>query len=605
MNSQNVTDSIAEQQAYHAAESGIQTAVHVLRCQKNQNPGCADVVANPLINTSASPTDTPNQINYIKALDPVTSNKPADVSAPYRLTRWINYSSTCGPTAVPCVPLNQPGYSYSLQISDPDNVGRYVSVATTGKLYDNDDTAGTDPTKKREKTYNTNSSGVVTPNNWLKITYTPPSAIVDQDMSGGSLTTTYGTFTITRDPSNNGQIIPSNNRFDIVVRMSRPFNAVREIRGWILSTSSASEIPKIIFDSQSLTLVGSSIDLNLTNAPSAGWSSVQTVMPPATTIGYQGQASLGANVIGGTISPPEPVRLLIKSTGYGPRGAKKELQSIIQKNFFNGLTAPAALTLVGPRTTTNPNSTFQFSLGQSAVLQYSGIDQVSTDIIPPIGTSDPTNLSCVEDYIAHASPVDPACATAYPNGSNPFNGSVQGTASDVTDEMPYWLETPQALDAEIHQFASTARSSNRFFANGVTPTSWGDNVTGQGITFCDGDVTLGQQQGDGGGILVVTGTLTLKGSFNFKGLIIVTGPGGVLRQGGGLGEITGNVVVAPYVNDKIADILSPATDLPAGQWLAPTYNMDGGGTSNLQYNSQSLSNGLTAISNFVLGVMEK
>jgi len=236
------------------------------------------------------------------------------------------------------------------------------------------------------------------------------------------------------------------------------------------------------------------------------------------------------------------------------------------------------------------------------VVQYSGVDQVSTDIIPPIGTNDPSNLNCVEDFTLHQSP--PANCS-FGNGSNPFNGSVQGTPSDVSDEMPYWLETPQALDAEIHQFATTARSSNRFFANGVTPTSWGDNASGQGITFCDGDVVLGQQQGDGGGILVVTGTLTLKGNFNFKGLIIVTGAGGVLRAGGGTGEITGNVVVSPYENPKIADVLSPATDLTAGNWLAPHYDMSGGGNSNLQYNSASLSNGLTAISNFVLGVMEK
>jgi hypothetical protein len=47
MNAANVTDAIAEQQAYHAAESGIQSAVHILRCQKNANPGCEDVGGKP------------------------------------------------------------------------------------------------------------------------------------------------------------------------------------------------------------------------------------------------------------------------------------------------------------------------------------------------------------------------------------------------------------------------------------------------------------------------------------------------------------------------------------------------------------------------------
>ena len=176
--------------------------------------------------------------------------------------------------------------------------------------------------------------------------------------------------------------------------------------------------------------------------------------------------------------------------------------------------------------------------------------------------------------------------------------------------MPPWLQTPQSLDYQIHHFASVADSSGRYFANGQVPTSWGDVNTGTGITFCDGDVELGQGiTGDGGGILVVTGTLTLKGSFAFNGMIIVTGPGGVLRSGGGDGNVYGNMVVAPYVNPKLVDVPSPADgvtyDLPAGQWLAPHYNMDGGGTSTLQFNSKSLGNSLTAISNFVLGVMEK
>ena len=79
MNTANVTDAVAEQQAYHAAESGIQSAVHILRCQKNDNPVCADVRANPLILTSASPTASPNQITYTKAVDPVMPNTGSDL----------------------------------------------------------------------------------------------------------------------------------------------------------------------------------------------------------------------------------------------------------------------------------------------------------------------------------------------------------------------------------------------------------------------------------------------------------------------------------------------------------------------------------------------
>ena len=101
--------------------------------------------------------------------------------------------------------------------------------------------------------------------------------------------------------------------------------------------------------------------------------------------------------------------------------------------------------------------------------------------------------------------------------------------------------------------------------------------------------------------------MTLKGAFNFTGLIIVTGKGGIVRSGGGTGEVTGNVVVAPYQNSKLVDRTVGANtfDDPPGIFLAPHYDISGGGTSNLQFNSLALQNGLTAISNFVIGVMEK
>ena len=623
MNAANVTDAVAEQQAYHAAESGIQSAVHVLRCQKNTNPGCSDVVASPLIVPTASPTASQNQINYIRAVDPLTSNTTGQETDTPRLSRWLNYSETCGADGVLCVALNQPGYAYSLELDDPDNTSSYVSITMEGRLTDNDWTTGDPASEKLRKTYEDS------PGNTLTIAYTPPTSIVDYDMSDTDLNTSYGTVTISRTGA--GAIVPADNRFDIVVRMTRPYDAVKTVRAWILNTTNPGDIPKIIFDSQTLTLVGSALTLDLASAPSSGWSSIESVPPSdppviGERIGYRAQPSLGNSVIGGTITPPEPVRVFIKSTGYGPRGAKKELHAIIQKNFFNGLTAPAALTLVGPHRTGpqplnpgaplgEPVSHFYFSLGQSTVLQYSGVDQASTDIIPPIGTNNPISLNCVEDYVLNV-PVGSSsiqCSDSYPNGATPFNGSVQGTPSDVTIDMPYWLQTPGALDREIHKLAGTARSNGRFFPAGSVPTSWGDYATGTGITFVDGDVELGQGiSGDGGGILVVTGALTLKGSFSFKGLIIVTGAGGLLRSGGGggpgaSGEISGNVVVAPYVNSKIVDRIVDGVpyDDPAGIFLAPHYDMDGGGNSNLQFNSAHLQAGLTAVSNFVLGVMEK
>ena len=102
--------------------------------------------------------------------------------------------------------------------------------------------------------------------------------------------------------------------------------------------------------------------------------------------------------------------------------------------------------------------------------------------------------------------------------------------------------------------------------------------------------------------MVVTGQLTLRGNFSFKGMIIVTGKAGVIRKGGGTGEIFGNMIVAPYANSSVL----PETAISeTDKFLPPQYDLSGGGNSTIAYNSTALSDGLLGVSNFVLGVVEK
>jgi hypothetical protein len=264
----------------------------------------------------------------------------------------------------------------------------------------------------------------------------------------------------------------------------------------------------------------------------------------------------------------------------------KQLEAVIQKDSFNDLSAPATLTLVGPTSTTSPASSFLFNPGSSNVTVYSGDDVVSTDIIPPIGVMNPSNLNTVEDSVSGAPP-------------HPFNGTVIGSPSDVSTETPDWLANPVALDATLKGLANVAQASGGFYASGTTPTSWGNNSAGTGITFCDGNCSL---SGNGGGILVVTGTLTFSGNFNFNGMIIVTGQGGVTRSGGGSGTIQGNIVVAPYVGSRIQDGIDPGS---SDTFLSPQYDLSGGGNSTVVYNSKTLANSMLAVSNYAMGVVEK
>ena len=561
MNTANVTDLTAEQQAYNAAESGIQSAVNVLR---------GNVVPSPLIDSSKPATDLANTINFVKALKLSTSNVSGDPSAAPRLSRWMGYHSTYTDRVSISENTYTPnnGYAYSLSIIDPDHTGSIVSYTTSASFNEHDTGL------PAQITYANGGHKTI-------ITYTP-TTVTNLDVTGETANTNWGTFNV--QIVGNGSQITSFNRFSINIHMTKPYDETRTIRGYIETNSAPyTTPPKIIFDAQTFTLVGSIMTMNF------GWGSPvnQAIVGPPQRYGYEADLQVGDNITTGTMTSPEPTRLLLTSVGYGPRGATKTLEAIIQKDFFNGLSAPATLTLVGPSTTASPlpATSFLFNPGSSAVTVYSGDDTQSTDIIPPIGTINDTNLDVVQGSVDGQPP-------------HPFNGTVIGAPSNVSDEMPNWLSSPTQLDAAVKSLYNTAVASGRYYASGVQPTTFGNGTTGQGITFCDGNCTF---TGDGGGIMVVTGKLTLHGNFSFNGLILVTGQGGVDRLGGGNGTIQGNMVVAPYVNSSVLPVSNPVSTT----FLSPQYDLSGGGNSQIVYNSQSLRNGLVAVSNFVIGVVEK
>ncbi|MEO8574580.1 MAG: hypothetical protein ABI481_11470, partial [Pyrinomonadaceae bacterium] len=442
--------------------------------------------------------------------------------------------------------------------------------------------------------------------NRIEVEFVPRTAN-QIDTVGGSIATDFGTFRITKYGL--GACILNYNRLQVEVTMTQPYFGVRIIRGYMRPnvTSCGGPLtdyatPNVRFDSITFTLQGSKIDLLSTGGNNV--SQVWAPDPPVdnvpsgfnSTLVVSSGGTAANSVLIGNMSSPEPIRLLVKSTGYGPRGATKELHAVIQKNFFNGLTAPATLTLIGPPTTTataacptcnpatpaQPASSFHFALGNSNAMLYSGRDAASTDISPPIGAWGDNNVGDIFEEIDDVS----------------RSNRIVGEPSDITTDTPPWLSTPGNLDEYVQMQAAAAFPQGRYFANGVQPTTFG-NPNGTGLTICDGNCEL---SGDGGGIMIVTGKLTLRGNFSFKGIIIVTGQGGVDRRGGGNGVIEGNMIIAPYVNSSI---LPDNTDPVGIGFMAPQYDLSGGGSSVIQYNSTALSSALQAVSNFVQGVVEK
>ncbi len=550
MNTANVTDAIAEQQAYVAAESGIQAAINVLR--GNRDP----YMNSNLLDGSKASTDTSNLINYIRALKTVTSNVTTDTSTTPRLSRWLQYDSTYNDRIIlgdSSTYAPRTGNAFKLMLSDPDETGNSVTFSTDGQVG-----GGT-------TTSITYGSGADT----VTFTYNPKSSnTITVPINAESVATDIGSFTISATGS--GVTLTEDVKFSIVYTMTDPYESKRVVRGYLklprnssgdsiataLTPTSLNGI-KLYYNSPQYQVMGSLITMT---------GGTQIPDP----IGYELTPVLGANTINCMIAPAEPIRISIKATGYGPRGAQKQLEAIIQKNFFNNMTAPATLTMVG--STTN----FVFNPGNSTVVVYSGDDIASTVMIPPVGTTNDPNLYWVE--------------TQFDTGEG-WKANVYGDPANVNSELPEWLWSPAALDATIKNLREVATASGNYYAAGTEPSAPGNYATGKGITFVDGDYTL---RANGGGLMVVTGKLTLHGAFAFKGLIIVTGTDGMDRRGGGNGVIQGNVVVAPYNPSNLSQ-----------PFLSPKYDMSGGGTSDLRYDSNSVANGMTAVSNFVIGVAEK
>lgn len=541
LNTANVSDATADQQAYNAAESGIQSALNVLR---------GNVAPSPLFNATTS--DPANRIDYIKALSLSSSNISAAESADARLSRWkMNYGAD---NRVSIGGDSTKGYAYKISLINPENNGTvtFNTSSTTSGAYD--------PNDKQFQSPANLGNGII-------VTYSavsPPALPVGETPNP----TNIGSFSITVPA---GKTMPDT-QFRIVVNLTAPYVSTSVVRGYIIDNGT-----KLKFDSANFNLMGTPMALTGIDA--------RYFTLPITSNGV-------AQKINCALTQLEPLKILIRSTGYGPRGAVKLLEATVQRNYFDGLSAPAALTLIGP------SANFEFSSGNSARVIYSGIDaaDVASKVnLPSIGVTNTANLQKV-------------VANTTKSGFTP-------EAADISLDMPEWLSNPLNLDDAIQKLKTRAQTSNSYYASGVTPLNFG-NSNGTGVTFCDGDcVYNGNSQGTGGGILVVTGHLEFKGDINFNGLIIVTGAGGLDRSGGGGGTLQGNTVIAPYDKTQLNNYRtqlanynqSPGTvtkpTMP--DFLSPHYDISGGGNSTLRYNSSSVDNGLNAVSNLVLGVVEK
>ena len=275
------------------------------------------------------------------------------------------------------------------------------------------------------------------------------------------------------------------------------------------------------------------------------------------------------------ITLSQPRRLVIRSVGYGPRGARKVFEAIVKRDNFDGL-LPATVNLVGNIT----GSLFKSSTISSQEVVYSGSEASSLAKIPPIGTINSGSGGLLTDLLGSLT------------GALCVNCAINGRPADVeSDETPSFLKSPLDLNNYINEQRELAKASGRYFSGGVLPDGFGDNALGTGLTFVDGNTKL---SGSGGGLLIVTGKLTFDSAFDFNGIILVTGPDGVLRSGGGTGNLQGNLIVAPY----------NISNLTAG-FLPPKYDITGGAASKILYSATNLLFGSNNYNTVLVSVGEK
>jgi hypothetical protein len=265
----------------------------------------------------------------------------------------------------------------------------------------------------------------------------------------------------------------------------------------------------------------------------------------------------------------QPTRLLVRVTGYGPRASVKRMELVVHRYIFDF--TPIATVLVrgnGDNTTTIP----QFGIGNSNAKEYSGYDHANpANSIPVFGTTNTNDYNSVSTEILSAKPL----TVSGTDRVKQFNNG----------ELPSFLQTADAARTFLNTMQSTAVTNSRYFT--TTPTDFGTS-TNPKLTFVDGDCTLG----DGYGMLIVTGKLTGNGAVGFRGLILVLGEGYFQRNGAGNGDTYGAIVVAKFSRTT------------SGDFLSPTYDMNGGGNSTTGYDSSEVDKALSAVGLRALAVRE-
>lgn len=384
----------------------------------------------------------------------------------------------------------------------------------------------------------------------------------------------------------------------------------------------------------------------LDNAILVTWDSTSNrmniIVTPGTQVDRDGDGAPETDIDtdgDGTVVRNERLgRYVYRITAFSllPRtGATRIVQYDISAPFIN-LGFPSAVSLIGPTSTCGPtlgcDDMVMFTCdspmdwGPSNALSSQGDDQAdaNNDGIPDnpgaggpaIGCTDPATCDdCKEELENLGREGNWTGTNCDVPGLDPCVGDISGSAG-ILDDAGGLQFLINSIRVAADQVLNTDTGGNPVDAppqtdgnagNDVVDASGADlgtciqgGVNNPKITVIDGDVDLGNQGGCG--VLLVTGSLEVSGSWDWKGIILVIGEGSF--DAVGTPTMQGAQVVARIYCENDGVNIDPAPcpctgGLPPGQCSADGvldepaggyFSFQGGGAGGWDYNSMWINN---------------
>jgi hypothetical protein len=264
-------------------------------------------------------------------------------------------------------------------------------------------------------------------------------------------------------------------------------------------------------------------------------------------------------------------RVMITAIGGTANGSLETVQAIIEHDPLLPVSPKSAITLIGPSPTYLP--------GTSSSKHYTGNDCNGAGVpgyhVPVVGVIEDAAIpDVVTNMGKHDHNYESGTLAAEDTVAN-LNDTSHVAVLEPMD--PAWQDCQQ-----LHDIIDYMRGK----ATTLCPDGSACTLPTPALTnfvFIDDDATVGPHTG--AGLLVVTGSLTINGDFDWDGQLLVVGEGSVIRTGGGGGTISGGILVADIAGPD--NVYGNADDCSTG-FGSPYFDTSGGGNSTIAFCGQNL-----------------